>query len=319
MKKLVDSERWNDRWWVKDFDKDMILLACWLWDHADVAGFVEFDVNEAAEETCMSHSEALSGYQRLLESPSGTGRLSVRVGGSPKGDWIWIKNYVKCQIKGMRFTPPAKDKNPSGMQWAIAKVLAEREKEWPEVKCYKGFKSLLVRGGATKSHSVEVGGTQCHNKENKDNSIKREREYERDHLQPAEAIGEYEMTHEDSLYTSLLEVGIAIKWDQWLELRKKHPDNDIDWPEMVEYVVGCQKNSVNGVDTPWQFFSNLCRKPKFMKEGARAIAAAGGTTSAKKKEGMQKRSDLNEKYMSGDLDDDEVRRLHAENDAEYGL
>lgn len=141
MKKLVDGDRWNDRWWRKHFDKDMVIVACWLWDKADKAGFVELDFEDLAEEGYLSLSEAMEAYDRLCKAINGYHRLFTREGDSPHKKRVWIRNYIKVQIGGMDFR--RKDLKKAPPVWiGIAKVLLQREDEFPEVKAYKGYASL---------------------------------------------------------------------------------------------------------------------------------------------------------------------------------
>ena len=305
MKKLVDGDRWTDRWWSKTFDSDMALVACWLWDKADKAGFVSLDMEELAEEAFLSLPKATEAYRRLLKPYKGYARLYEREGDSSEKKWVWLRNYLKVQIGGMNFKQPEHGKQPGGVMKGIARILASKEALFPEVKAYEGYASLLKpTEGYGRLYTTLQDKTLYNNKMG---------ECEREEAHP-----DYVATHEDLLYEKMLKAHLKVPWIRWAEYRKSYPDADTDWEKLVKYVIDCHVGSnTGGVSNPLMLVQKMLEVGKFMT--AKGKEGIGGTTAAKKKEGMQKRSDLNEKYMSGDLDDDEVRRLHAENDAEYGL
>jgi len=313
MKKLVDGDRWNDRWWMKNLDAHSALIACWLWDKVDKAGFAHVDMEDMAEEAFLSLPMAMEAYGRLCKPYKGYARLYEREGDSPGKKWIWLRNYIKVQIRGMDFKQPEQGKQVAGVLKGIATILVAKEELFPEVMAYKGYRSLLMASDAYgRQNRIEQ------NRIDKSKSIG-ESEGRRGHMTPIATEGDYAMTRSDPLYEKLLEIGIGVRWSEWVQLRKSHPDSDVDWPKIVEYVCGCHRNSEKGVDGPWRFLKNLCEKGKYMKKDL----VDDGT---KRKEAhAARRSEINAMWLDrkivdkdGNDDPDECTRLHKVNDEENG-
>jgi hypothetical protein len=78
------TEKWNDPWFCElpPFSKLLFLYLC---DNCDIAGFWEINIRKAAFDTGMSANTIKGAFKELSRG------LVI------KGDWIWIKNFIKHQ------------------------------------------------------------------------------------------------------------------------------------------------------------------------------------------------------------------------------
>lgn len=292
MEKLVNSERWQDRWWRNELDKESRLLAVWLWDHADTAGFVDFDMEDYIEDSGTTLDKGIEALGRLCKPCKGYTRVYKGSGDSPEKVWLWLRNYVKCQQKTMDLSPKEGKKGQSWPRVNIARRFVEMEERFPEVKAYEGY--TRVAKGSTTLVKASIPSIRANRKEH--NITSNTEEY-------PEETG-------DVQYDKLGAEGLKLKWESWLELKKKWPDHDMDWEATVDYIIGCHVNSArDGVDDVWKFATNLGMKGKFRKK-----QVAGAAPAAESKEGRIAAVEL--EYEDGDIDADECKVKIAAIEAE---
>jgi len=335
MKKLVDGDRWNDRWFRRQDRVDKVLM-CWLWDKADCGGFVELDFEDVLDDIGLSAAKSYEGLGRLsksyeelarvrksseelrtvTKSYEGLRRLYIaECEDRPDKVWVWIANYVKVQV-GLTDLR----KKGGGPVIGMLRRMKEMEDLFPAVrKTYKGF------GRVTKSSEELRRVTKSYEPSIQYNTIsgiskRGESEGSSPRTTPIEATGEYKLTHEDELYEKIIGAGLDVKWIPWQNLQKSYPPKDIKWPELVAWVIEAHVNSSEGVDDPWKYMRNLCQKPSYMKGVMKTDVDQDKEAHAKR------RGVINDMWASGKIvdkegkaDPDECTRLHEVNNLKYGV
>lgn len=145
----TDPGKWYDPWFkrLKSTEK---LLMLYLWDMADIAGFVDdFNEEDASDETGLSVEEVLGASEGLVRAYRGASKVLTRGKlGSSEGLNMWCTTYVKFQQRGRKLN------RANNCHRGILERLEEKESMFPEVK--KLLKDSYE--GPTKRGSREVEG-----------------------------------------------------------------------------------------------------------------------------------------------------------------
>jgi len=303
VKKLVDGDRWNDRWWIKCFDQDMVTVACWLWDHADRGGFVEMDLEDVSEQGYLSLAKATEAYRRLCKPYKGYGRLYERKGDSPEKTWVWLRNYVKVQLNGMRFHEPKYNDNGrltnSPMEVAMAKELYGRREEFPEVKAYLGYDTLAKASigyhSLNKIKKKKISSLSSLGGEGSGGNP------ESEELQLARRLREQMEAEGRGCHQSITVEALT-------KIIRDRPD--MDFVKMVNYVIGKDLN--DGVNNTYGFLGKLCMDAKWRLSAGETMA----TADLKRLEDAEIDA-INHKHDMREITDDEATELQRANTEKY--
>ena len=216
-----ETDRWvKDRWFRKLNSLEKLLFS-WMCDACDCAGFLEWDVEQACDETGMDAERVSKGFKGLCKGFEGFER--VRKGfDKTRGERevVWIVNRVKVQIQSTTLNMKVR------FHAGIARRFDEREAVFGDVwKVYaKGSKGLeRVSNG---SEPLERG---TNNNNNNNNKLKS--------LVPGESEGGAGDAAEDSEYESelvrLRAAGCPITRAGFRKCITSHPKADL--AEVVEH------------------------------------------------------------------------------------
>lgn len=314
----TDKDKREDPWYRR-LGRDERDVLEWIFDHCDDAGFLELDEEVIAEETKIGDvGKVEASIERLQKSYKGVRKVIVRGApgveegsttagtgvGAGVGEYclraegeeykvriLWAVNYIKFQqLRRKTCLNPKYD-----YHFKIIAVLEKMKPLFPEVMIYMA--GVGQGWGRALEEKSRVEKRRVLKEEEKSKSISDN--------------SDYVPTHDDSLYSQLIEEKILIKWESWLQLRQSYPDKDTNWPGVVNHVIQSNLNSTKGIDMPWNFVNALCKNGKFMHKSP-------GMRPGKQTEYDKRKGDINKLHTAGKIDDDECRRLIKKAKEEFG-
>ncbi len=321
MKKFVETTRWNDKWWRKGLDKDSRLLACWLWDHVDNAGFMELDMEEVCDETGLSSQLGKTSLDKVRLGYGGYSRVISKPSESHGKEWIWLRNYIKVQIGGMDLSISS-GRRDSGPRLGRARILSKMEYLFPEVNIYTGYDRVtkVVEPSTVGNIPSTVGKTRYDKVTNlvvpstlaatRSNTLLTRTEAEALTLGREGSVrgAGFQVDLEKAygkkakrLYDLMGKEGVNLTRLMTFEVFGKvvRDNPDTNWGKLTEYVITMDLNS--GIDHPLGFIAKLCRSGDYILDAGQKDKVVGSENKKKRLEALNKH---NSKYASGGYKND---------------
>ena len=100
-------------------------------------------------------------------------------------------------------------------------------------------------------------------------------------------------------------------YETFADLRRRWPDEDVNWSDVIDWVIKAHVSSHTGVTNAFILISSMLTKGRFMRK-------VPLDPNANPEHSRQEKI-INARFEKGEISDEECRNLHADNDKKHGV
>jgi hypothetical protein len=105
-----------------------------------------------------------------------------------------------------------------------------------------------------------------------------------------------------------------VSWEDFVRLQHDFNEKDFDYIAMAEWITNVHINQAEGEPLNANNIRNMFRRGRFAKQ-----TGSSGRPPSEVEKHAKERGKINNLYENGEIDAEECKRLHAENNKKYGV